>query len=101
MKYITVVRGKLRDTDMKQAQAGHDVAVEKLSSMSRPMGAVGHRAFLNPQNQREFLAIDTWDNVEGLQKFLKDPNVAEVFGKLFDGMPDVTVWGESGWASFG
>jgi hypothetical protein len=29
-----------------------------------------------------------------------DPNVAAEYGKLFDGMPDVTVWAESGWAGF-
>jgi hypothetical protein len=68
--------------------------------MSRPMGAVGHRAYLNPQNSQEFLAVDTWDNMEGLQKFLNSPDVAAEFEKLFDGMPDVSVWGESGWASF-
>ncbi|HLF02343.1 MAG TPA: hypothetical protein VI547_10235 [Anaerolineales bacterium] len=100
MKFITVVRGKLKDADVKAAQAGHDAAVAKLSEFSRPMGAVGHRAYLNPQNSREFLAMDTWDNIEGLQKFMGDPAVAAEFGKLFDGMPDVTVWAESGWASF-
>jgi hypothetical protein len=26
--------------------------------------------------------------------------VAEAFGALFDGPPDVSVWGESDWASF-
>ena len=100
MKFITVVRGKLKDTDTKAAQAGHDATVAKLSAISKPMGAVGHRAYLNPQNLQEFLAVDTWDNVEGLQKFMADPNVGAEFGKLFDGMPDVTVWAESGWASF-
>jgi hypothetical protein len=46
------------------------------------------------------MAIDRWNNLEGLQKFMSDPKVAEAFGALFDGMPDVTVWAESGWASF-
>jgi hypothetical protein len=48
----------------------------------------------------EFLAVDTWNNLDGLQKFMSDPNVAAAFGQLFDGMPDVTIWAESGWASF-
>ncbi|MGH2593238.1 MAG: hypothetical protein ACRDGG_06965 [Anaerolineae bacterium] len=100
MKYITVVRGKLKDSDEKQAQLAHDAAVDKLSPMSRPIGAIGHQAFLNPQNHKEFQAIDTWESLEGLQKFMSDPNVAAEFAKLFDGMPEVTVWAESGWRSF-
>jgi len=100
MNYITVVRGKLKDSDGKAAQAKHDATVEKLSAATRPMGAVSHKAHLNPKNPQEFLAIDTWNNLEGLQKFMSDPAVAAEFGKLFDGMPDVTVWVESGWAGF-
>jgi quinol monooxygenase YgiN len=100
MKYITVVRGTLKAASQKESQAAHDAAVEKLSAMTRPMGAIGHQPYLNPQNPKEFLAVDTWNNLEALQKFMADPNVAAEFGKLFDGMPDVTIWQESGWASF-
>ena len=99
MKYITVVRGKLKGSQ-KEAQMAHDAAVEKLSAMTRPMGAIGHKPHLNPQNPMEFLAIDTWNNLEGLQKFMGNPSVAEEFGKLFEGMPDVSIWVESDWASF-
>ena len=99
MNYITVVRGKLKGSP-KEAQTAHDATVEKLSAMTRPMGAIGHQPYLNPQNPMEFLAVDTWNNLEGLQKFMSDPNVAAEFGKVFEGMPDISVWGESGWASF-
>ena len=64
------------------------------------MGAIGHQAYLNPQDHRQFQVIDTWDNIEGLQKFLNDPNVAAEFGRLFEGTPEVTVWGDFGWKSF-
>jgi quinol monooxygenase YgiN len=100
MIYITLVRGKLKPADEKAAQSMHDATVEKLSTMTRPMGAVGHHAYLNPQNRKEFLAVDTWNNLEGLQGFMNNPQVAEEFGKLFDGMPDISIWSESGWASF-
>ncbi|MBI3241890.1 MAG: hypothetical protein HYZ49_06295 [Chloroflexi bacterium] len=100
MKFIVVVRGKLKDTDPKKAQAGHDAAVAKLSVIGRPLGDVGHQPYLNPQNPQEFLAVDTWDNIEGMQKFMNDPNVAAEFGKLFEGMPDISVWAESGWSAF-
>jgi quinol monooxygenase YgiN len=98
MNFITVVRGKLKDPT--SAQKAHDATVALLAPMSRPMGALHHQPFINPQNPGEFLAVDSWSNVEGLQKFLQDPTVATEFGKLFDGMPDVTVWSESGWSSF-
>jgi quinol monooxygenase YgiN len=99
MNYITVVRGKLKGTS-EEAQRGHDATVEKLSAMTRPMGAIGHRPHLNPNDPSEFLAIDTWNNLEGLQKFMRDPQVAAAFGTLFEGMPDISVWAESDWASF-
>jgi quinol monooxygenase YgiN len=100
MNYITIVRGKLKPADEKAAQAMHDATVNELSAMTRPMGAIGHHAYLNPQNRSEFLAVDTWNNLEGLQGFMSNPQVAEEFGKLFDGMPDISIWTESGWASF-
>jgi len=99
MNYITVVRGKLKGNP-QDARAAHDATVDQLSAMTRPMGAVGHRPHLNPKDPTEFLAIDTWNNLEGLQKFMGDPKVAEAFGALFDGMPDISIWAESDWASF-
>ena len=99
MNYISVVRGKLKGNP-KQAQKMHDATVEQLSAMTRPLGAIGHRPHLNPQDSSEFLAIDTWNNLEALQKFLSDPQVAAAFGELFEGMPDVSIWAESDWASF-
>ncbi|MBI4673137.1 MAG: hypothetical protein HY741_15900 [Chloroflexi bacterium] len=98
MNFITVVRGKLKDP--ATAHQAHDATVALLSPMSKPLGALHHQPFLNAQNPAEFLAVDTWSNIEGMQSFLQNPKVAEEFGKLFDGMPDVTVWSESGWMTF-
>jgi quinol monooxygenase YgiN len=100
MKYVTVVRGQLKSASQQEAQAIHDAILEQLPAVGRPLGAIGHQPYLNPQNPKEFLAIDTWTNLQGLQKFMNDPKVAEAFGNLFEGMPDVTIWGESGWSSF-
>lgn len=98
MNFITIVRGKLKDPS--SAQKAHDATVALLSPVSRPIGAVHHQPYLNPQNTSEFLAVDTWSNPEGLQKFMQNPQVAEEFGKLFDGMPEVSVWSEAGWETF-
>ena len=100
MNYITVVRAKLKGSDQKAAQKAHDATVDQLSKMTRPMGAISHRAYLNPQSPMEFLAVDSWNNLEGLQKFMSDPKTAEAFGTLFEGKPDISIWSESDWAHF-
>ncbi len=99
MNYVTIVRGKLKGNP-KDAKKAHDGTVEKLSAMTRPMGAIGHKPHLNAKDPTEFLSIDTWNNLDGLQKFISDPQTAAAFGALFEGMPDISVWAESDWASF-
>jgi quinol monooxygenase YgiN len=100
MNYISVVRGKLKTADLAQAQATHDAIVAKLSAATRPLGAVGHQPHLSPQNPREFLAVDTWTNLDSLQQFLANPQVAAELSTMFAEPPDVSVWAEAGWASF-
>jgi hypothetical protein len=100
MNYITVVRGKLKTADLAEAQSVHDGIVARLSEMTRPLGAIGHQPHLNPQSPGEFLAIDTWSNLAGLQQFMSDPAVAAELGAMFASPPDVSVWAEAGWAAF-
>jgi hypothetical protein len=102
MKYIVTVRGRLKATDPKEAQMGHDATVDRLSPIGRPLGSVGHMVFLNPQDPREFLAIDTWQSLEGLQKFMADAaDPGAAIAALFEGQPDIAMWGEAeGWRSF-
>ena len=98
MKFIVTVRGMLKDP--ANAQMVHDATVTALSPMSRTMGSVSHQTFLNAQNPKEFFAVDVWDNMEGIQKLYSDPNLAVEFGKLFEGQPDVSVWGNTGWFGY-
>lgn len=100
MNYLVIVRGKLKSADEIQSRKTHDATIDLIGAKGRSMGNIGHRAYLNPQNRREFLAIDTWNNLEGPQKLLQDPNLASEFGKLFDGKPEVTIVEESGWQSW-
>ncbi len=99
MKYYVVVRGKLKGT-LEQAHKLHDEIVSKSSPISKSMGNIAHIPHLNIQNKNEFLSLDVWDNLENLQKLYSDPNLAAEFGKLFDGMPEITVWRESGWTQY-
>lgn len=98
MKYIVTVRGTLKDAG--KAQSVHDATIAAVSPIGKSLGSTSHQTFLNAQNPKEFFAIDVWDNMEGIQKMYSDPNLATEFGKLFEGMPEVTVWGNSGWQSY-
>ena len=99
MRYIVTVRAMLKG-DEAQAQKVHDETVAKVSPLGKSMGSTSHQAYVNTQNRKEFLAIDFWDNLEGIQKLYSDPNLATEFGKLFEGQPEVTVWVDSGWMQY-
>ncbi len=99
MKYVVVVRGKLKGNVADAGKAHNDI-VAKTSQLSKSMGNVHHQTFLGVQNGNQFQAIDFWDNIEGIQKLYSDPNMAAEFAKLFDGQPEVTIWGESGWSQY-
>ncbi len=101
MAYITTVRARLRDADPAAAMKAHNAIVDRLRPRGEPLGGVGHTTFANAEDPREFLAIDRWDSVEGLQRFMSDPSVQAEIGSLFDGPPQVTVWGErDGWRAY-
>jgi len=99
MKYIVTVRGMLKG-DPTQIQAVHDDIVARISPMGKTMGNTSHQAYLNAQNNGEFFAIDVWDNLESIQKLYSDPNLATEFGKMFESLPEVTIWADSGWFQF-
>ncbi len=99
MRYVVVVRGKLKG-DPAEAGKVHNEIVSKVSPMGKSMGNTSHQPYLNVQNGKEFLAVDFWDNIEGIQKLYNDPNLGSEFAKMFDGQPEVTIWSDSGWQQF-
>ncbi len=99
MKYIVTVRGNLKGS-VEQAHKAHDEIVARISPMGKSMGNTSHQTYLNVQNGNEFIAIDTWNNLESIQQLYSDPNLATEFAKMFTGQPVVTVWSESGWFQF-
>ena len=50
-----------------------------------------------PPATDRFVGIDVWQSGEAFQAFASGPRIAEFFGGLFDGQPEVTVWVDSGW----
>src|SRR5262245_20194144 len=99
--YITTVRARLREADPTAAMEQHNGIVGRLQPQGEPLGATGHMVFGNAQDPREFLAIDSWNSIEGLQQFMGDPSVQAEIGGMFDGQPEVTVWAaRDGWSTF-
>lgn len=101
MPFYTTVRARLKDGDPKSAMEAHNAVVARLTPRNRPLGGVGHRVFGNVQDPQEFLAMDTWESIEGLQQAMGDPAVQAEIGSLFEGAPEVTVWApREGWTTF-
>ncbi len=101
MALITKVQGRLRSADPEVAKTEHNAIVAKLVARTQANGGTGHMVFANAADPRDFLAIDGWESVEGMQQALGDPSVQAELGSMFDGPPDVTIWvPREGWTAF-
>ena len=99
--YITVVRGQLKKADsLEENQVAHNAIKAPLEALGKSLSPLGHRAYLNAENPKEFLGIDTWTTLEGPQRLFSDPRLAAEFERLFEQMPQVSYWRASGWDSF-
>ena len=84
-----------------QNQAAHDAINVPLQPSGKSLSAIGQRAYLNVENPKEFLAIETWTTLDGPQRLFSDSqaNLAAEFDKLFEETPG-SYWRVSGWESF-
>ena len=49
----------------------------------------------------DFLAVDAWQTLEGMQEAFGDPETQQTIGGLFEEMPEIKVWmPREGWKSF-
>ena len=102
MPFYTTVRGRLNNTDPQKALELHNAIVARVTPRNEPLGAFGHRVFVNVQDPMEFLAMDSWQTVEGIQQAFSNPETAADIGSMFDGPPQVTIWTpREGWTKFG
>ncbi len=99
MRYIVTVRGTLKGSN-EDARKAHDAIVAKIGPAGKQMGNTSHQPYLNVQNNHEFLSVDFWTNLEAIQKLYSDPNLAAEFATMFEGQPQVTIWGDDGWMQF-
>jgi quinol monooxygenase YgiN len=91
-----VIRARLR-SDQASARQLHDQVTGATREMAMAAGDISHHVFLNPADPKDFLGIDVWKSAEAVGAFASSPQIAEFFGQLFDGQPEVTVWVPSGW----
>jgi len=100
MPFYTTVRARLKD-DPQQAMAAHNAVVEAVKPTTLAAGGTGHRVYGNVQDPADFMAMDTWETLEGMQQAYGDPEVQAKIFSLFDGPPEIKVWSpRDGWSSF-
>lgn len=91
-----VIRARLRG-DPASARQLHDQVTGATREQALAAGDISHRVFLDPTDPAAFLGIDEWRSAEAVAAFAGSPQIAEFFGQLFDGPPEVTVWIASDW----
>jgi quinol monooxygenase YgiN len=96
MAVTITIRARLK-SDPASIQKIHDEVTGATKEMARQAGDISHIVYLNPEDPREFLGIDTWQSAEQAQAFAASRQIQEFFGRMFEGQPEVTVWAESGW----
>jgi quinol monooxygenase YgiN len=91
-----VIRARLR-SDPDASRRLHDQVTAATREMAVAAGDISHRVFLNPADPKDFLGIDEWRSAEAVGAFASSPQIADFFGQLFEGSPEVTIWASSGW----
>jgi len=99
-RYITIVKGNLKNDNLKENEKIHNMIFEPLKALGTSLGAIAHKAYINPVNEKEFVGIDTWATLEGAQQLFTNPQLANEFSKLFAAMPEIYFFKETEWASF-
>jgi len=96
MNYTVAIRGRLREAPAA-AKKYHDEVTRATKDAAKQAGDLSHAVYLDPQDPKAFLGIDTWSSLEGIQKVGGSPESREFFGKLFEGAPDLHVLVSSDW----
>jgi quinol monooxygenase YgiN len=96
MPVTITIRARLKG-DVSSMKTLHDQVTGATKEAAKQAGDISHVVYLNPQDQRDFLGIDTWQSAEQAQAFAGSPQIQEFFSRLFDGQPEVKMWSESGW----
>jgi hypothetical protein len=95
--YLLSIRGKLKPAALEDARLVHNATAGLPANVAvaRALGDVSHMVFV-PADQTgpeagEFLILDVWNNLDGLNQFFANPQVQEQAGQIFTER-DPVVW---------
>ncbi|MGZ6316204.1 MAG: hypothetical protein ACXWNQ_03005 [Anaerolineales bacterium] len=99
--YLLAIRGTLASPTLEAARklhnstAGHPANVAAAQSL----GDVSHMVYTPMENPKagagEFLILDIWNSVDGINQFFANPTVQEQAGQIFS-QRDPVVWQSAG-----
>ncbi|HWE60423.1 MAG TPA: hypothetical protein VHB98_01805, partial [Chloroflexota bacterium] len=99
--YLLAIRGTLAPASLEAARTLHNQTAGAPQSVeaARSLGDLSHMVYVPLGHQGdgtgEFLILDIWHSLEGLNAFFANPQVQEQAGQIFDSR-DPAVWTPAG-----
>src|SRR4051812_15559017 len=102
--YLLAIRGTLAPKTQEAARAIHNETAGAPPNVAaaRALGDLSHMVYVPAEQSAtgEFLILDLWNNLDGLNQFFANPQVQEQAGHIFD-TRDPVVWAPAdGFASY-
>jgi len=97
-RVIAMVSGTVHSRE--EAMAVHNAIVGSQINVAHMAGDLSHEAYfqLSPPGEPEsleFLAVDVWNNAEGMAAYYGDPNFQSGVLQLFTSAPTVSAWNQT------
>lgn len=97
--YLLSIPGKLKSQTLEQARAVHNATAGLPQNVvvAKSLGDLSHMVYVpiqqngNGHGAGEFLILDLWNNIEGLNQFFANKQVQEQAGQIFE-TRDPVVW---------
>lgn len=95
--YLLSIRGTLAPSSLEEARVLHNSTAGAPESVAaaRSLGDLSHMVHVpfgqNGNSTNEFLILDLWNRIEGLNQFFANPHVQEQAGRIFADR-DPIVW---------
>jgi hypothetical protein len=93
--YLLSIRGTLAPSTLEAARAIHNQTAGAPQSVAaaKSLGDLSHMVYVpaEPNGVSEFLILDVWNNLDGLNQFFANKDVQEQAGQIFS-QRDPVVW---------
>lgn len=100
--YTALVSARFVSADAQTNQEAHDGVASATEELARSRGDVAHKTAIGLQDPQEFLAVDLWKSLDGMQEHFADPDFAGQLVGVFEGPPEITTWtAPKGWSNWG